>query len=165
MFQALSFLCSSVIPMPRDVADFFKEHEIVSTTQLEENEVAENTADIIPIRDDIEFKRFTSGESDVIEINFSENSYSSSIDNFVHDTFSQEKIMIKKDALMRKVIISATEDQSNSLYQIKVNHAIFDTLDKMSEVDATKFEKYAIDNGYLLSDEIAYEQDIIWNTI
>lgn len=164
MFQALSFLRASVIPMPRDVADFFKEHEIVPTTQLEENEVAENTADVIPIRDDIEFKRFTSSESDVIEIKFSD-SYSASIDNFVHDTFSQEKIMIKKDALMRKVIVSASEDDSDFPYQIKVNHAIFDTLEKMSQIDASKFEQYAIEKGYLMSDEIAYQQDTIWNTM
>lgn len=163
MFQALSFFCASVIPMPRDSEAFFEEHEIVPTTQLEEDRVAEDTADIIPIKDNIEFKRFTSSESDVIEIKLSD-SYSASIDNFVHDTFSQEKIMIKKDSLMRKVIISASEDDSEFPYQIKVNHAIFDTLEKMSQVDASKFEQYAIEKGYLMSDEIAYQQDITRNT-
>lgn len=72
--------------------------------------------------------------------------------------------MIKKDALMRKVIVSVSEDDSEFPYQIKVNHAIFDTLEKMSQIDASKFEQYAIEKGYLMSDEITYQQDIIWNT-
>ena len=35
----------------------------------------------------------------------------------------------------------------------------------MNDADEQKFKEYAENKGYLMSDEVAYMQDIIWNTI
>lgn len=171
MISPISFLLADIIPMPTSgkkklkkdktkedkamIERFIKDNEIFPTSEIPNKEDQNNYFDnlkMVPI----------SNEDDVIKIEF-KNSYVTSINSFVHDTFSEERIMVKKDALMRKVVVSASEDKSNFPYQVKVNHAIFETLDKMNQVDAEKFELYAIEKGFLMSDEVAYEQDILWN--
>jgi len=168
MMHSLNFLLSNVIPMPRDVSNFFKENEIVPTSILEDKHTSDgkdvdNKDNVLPIKKDIEFKKVVP-DNGLLEIK-SATAYSSSIEDFVTDTFSETKVMIKKDALMRKVIISASENDDVFPYQVKVNHAIFDTLEKMNDADEQKFKEYAENKGYLMSDEVAYMQDIIWNTI
>jgi hypothetical protein len=69
MNNSIEWLLSDIIHMPFNSSDFFQENEIVPTTILEEDEVKEDTAKIIPLREYIQFNEFTPGISDLIEIN------------------------------------------------------------------------------------------------
>jgi hypothetical protein len=148
------------MPVSKDVDRFFDENEIVPTTLIEDNKEESR----FKVKENVEFLSSPIDVEPSFEVNEA-SIYARSMDDFVSDTFAPVKIFVRKEALMRKVVVSASENKEEFPYQIKLNHAIFDTLDKMNEVDARKFEAYAIEKGYLMNDEIAYYQNTIWNTL